>query len=49
MKKKISLLCILAIMALTGCGETEVDKDNEMLLKDGTVRVEFSDVEILNN
>lgn len=50
MKKKISLLlCGLMIMALAGCGEREVDKDNTMWLEDSGVWVEFSDVEILGD
>ena len=51
MKKKISLLlCGLMVMALAGCGEREVEvDDNTMWLEDSGARVEFSEVEIISD
>lgn len=51
MKKRLTILfmAIITIVSLTGCGEVEVGKDSDLILKDGTVRVEFSEVEIISN
>ena len=49
MKKILTILfmAIIMIVSLTGCkGEAQ---EADLLLKDGHVRVEFSEVEIINN